>query len=103
MENSEQLKTYIRAQKRVAEERNFYTHLAIYIVINIIIFAVILELKDYIYDGYLWINLLSTPVLWGIPLLIHGVWAFRKGKKLTLFKKWEDRKIKEYMNKENNL
>ncbi|WP_378184035.1 2TM domain-containing protein [Aquimarina sp. SS2-1] len=103
MENSEQLKNYKRAAKRVAEERNFYTHLAVYIVINVIIFVVILQLKEHIYDGYLWINLLSTPVLWGIPLLIHGVWAFRKGNKFTLFKKWEERKIEEYMNEQDNF
>ncbi|MHA7057730.1 2TM domain-containing protein [Aquimarina sp. M1] len=103
MENSEKLKTYRRAKKRVVEERAFYTHLGVYIAINIIIFVVILHLKDYIYDNYLVLNLISTPVLWGIPLLFHGLWTFRKGNKFTLFKKWEERKIKEFMNKENDL
>jgi len=107
MENSELQKRYNRAKIRVQEEKSFYTHLSVYIIINIAIIIVILQLKDYIYDGYLILNLISSPVLWGIFLLAHGLWVFRdkthikKIFKLSIFsKKWEERKINELMDNE---
>ncbi|WP_299256837.1 2TM domain-containing protein [uncultured Aquimarina sp.] len=110
MENFELQKTYKRAKKRVTEERAFYTHIAVYIIINIILFAVILYLKDYFYDGYLIINLIISPILWGIFLLGHGLWTFReknglrkKFSKSVFSKKWEERKINEIINKIDDL
>ncbi|WP_343913920.1 2TM domain-containing protein [Aquimarina litoralis] len=108
METSELNKRYEYAKKRVKEERIFYTHLGVYLVINVIITAVILQFQEYIYDGYLVINLISSPVLWGVFLLAHGLWVFRDRKltknsfTLSLFsKKWEEKKIKELMNDTN--
>ncbi|SEL41018.1 2TM domain-containing protein [Aquimarina amphilecti] len=110
MENSELQKKYRNAKKRVQEEQSFYTHLSIYIVINIAIIIVILQLKDYFYDGYLIPNLISSPLLWGIFLLGHGLWTFRKKnglgqlfKKSIFSKKWEEKKIKELINNNKNL
>ncbi|WP_298546394.1 2TM domain-containing protein [uncultured Aquimarina sp.] len=106
MENSELQKTYKRAKKRVTEEKAFYTHVAVYVIINIIIIAVILYLKDYFYDGYLLPNLIIPPLAWGIFLLGHGLWTFRKEKKFgkfNPFKKWEEQKIRELMSENDEL
>ncbi|KAA1244285.1 2TM domain-containing protein [Aquimarina sp. RZ0] len=109
MENLELQKRYSKAKKRVQEEQSFYTHLSVYIVINVAIIIVILQLKDYIYDGYLIINLISSPVLWGVFLLGHGLWAFREkngsGKLFSrsfFSKEWEDRKIEKIMNSKDH-
>lgn len=107
---------YKRAKKRVEDEKGFYNHLTVYIVINILIICV----NRFIYTnndnaftdkGFIdWLNwnLLATPVLWGIGLLIHGVRVFKKKTYLsTIFKKsifgseWEKQKIKELMDKED--
>ncbi|WP_299211449.1 2TM domain-containing protein [uncultured Aquimarina sp.] len=110
MENSELQKAYKRAKKRVTEERAFYTHLSVYVVINIIIIAVILYLKDYFYDSYLLPNLIIPPLSWGVFLLGHGLWTFREKNGLrkkfsrSIFsKKWEERKINEIMDKIDDL
>lgn len=109
METSALYKKYEYAKKRVREERIFYTHLGVYLVINTIISIVILQLQEYIYDGYLVINLISSPVLWGVFLLGHGIWVFRNENllkttfKFSLFgKKWEERKIKELIDNNNH-
>lgn len=110
MENPELQKRYRNAKKRVQEEQSFYTHLSVYIVINIAIIIVILQLKEYIYDGYLIPNLISSPIIWGIFLLGHGLWAFKEKnglrklfKKSIFSKKWEEKKIRQLMNKNDNL
>ncbi|MBQ4822392.1 2TM domain-containing protein [Aquimarina sp. MMG016] len=110
MENSEKLKTYRKAKKRVQEEQSFYTHLSVYIVINIAIIIVVLYFKDYIYEGYLIPNLVASPLLWGIFLTGHGLWTFRgkngleKQPKRSIFsKKWEERKIRELMDETDNF
>jgi len=104
MENSELQTTYQKAISRVQEERSFYTHIGLYLICNTIIFIIILQLRDYFYDGYLLLNLISTPIIWGVFLLVHGLWVFRGAthnkKRFNLFvftKKWEERKIKEIM------
>ena len=81
METSELNKKYEYAKKRVKEERIFYTHLGVYLVINIIITVVILQFQEYIYDGYLVINLISSPVLWGVlhqavAIVLYGTSLF---------------------------
>ena len=110
MNNIDKINAYRKAEKRVKDEKTFYTHLTVYIIINIVIFIAIVSLRHYFYDGYLIWNLLSTPVIWGIFLLIHGVLAFRGEKKLKKIsnkmdplKKWEEQKITELINKEENI
>lgn len=110
MSDLDKINTYQRAEKRVKEEKNFYTHVLVYLIINIVMLIVILNLKHYIYDGYLIWNILSTPLIWGIFLLAHGVKVFKKGKrlkrfsdKLIPFKKWEERKIKELIENDDTI
>ncbi|NND63976.1 MAG: 2TM domain-containing protein [Flavobacteriaceae bacterium] len=88
-----------RAKKRVDEIKGFYTHLLVYIVINIAL--ILLQLgffngfSNYNYSGW---ALFSTPFFWGIGLFFHGLYVFQH--KFKFFKKWEERKIKEYMEKD---
>ncbi|MEM7186740.1 MAG: 2TM domain-containing protein [Bacteroidota bacterium] len=89
-----------RAEKRVKEIKGFYTHLLVYIVINCLLLFIQLYQFDFRFDdikitifGYF-----STPFFWGIGLLFHGLYVFQH--KFKAFKNWEERKIKEYMQKE---
>lgn len=88
---------YIRAKNKVQREKGFYTHLAIYIIINLIItgFKTIGSLSSWeeFSDELLSLNVLSSWVLWGIFLIIH-YFAYRYGGE------WEEKKIKELMDKE---
>jgi uncharacterized RDD family membrane protein YckC len=80
-----------RAKKRVEEIKGFYAHLIVFIVVNAVLIT---------------INLLVTPRLlwfiiplcgWGIGLFFHAVFGF--GLFGIFTREWEERKIKQYMDK----
>ena len=93
------------AQKRVNEIKSFYGHLRAFIIINIILIVLQTELVDFILDRnaemdpafFVWVdlNILITPLLWGIGLAIHGLYVYRH--KFTFLKSWEKRQIKKFM------
>ena len=89
---------YERARKRVEQQKGFYGHLTAYIIINIALILVNLDMKDILIEK-LRLQIFITPLLWGIGLLIHGLVVFGKGFKL--FKNWEEKKIKELMDKDD--
>lgn len=87
---------YQIAEKRVKQLKGFYMHLVIFIVINIIVFvANYRSLPDG--SGFLYWQLFSTPLFWGIGLLAHAGNVFMPH--FILGKDWEERKIKDLMNK----
>ena len=83
---------YFKAQKRVEEIKGFYGNLIAYIVVNI---------------GLLVLNLVTSPnhlwfywplLWWGIGVAFHGLKVFNY---MPFFSKdWEEKKIKEFMDKE---
>ena len=83
---------YERARKRVREIRGFYSHLAIYLIVN---------------AGLLAINLLTSPFSlwfywpmlgWGIGVAVHGVSVF--GLAGLLGPEWEEREIRKLMDRD---
>jgi hypothetical protein len=84
---------YLKAQKRVKDIKGFYTHLTIYcVVISLLVF---INLKYEPHFHWFWFSLIG----WGTGLFIHWLRVF--GFNLLGFgKKWEEHKIKEFMNKE---
>lgn len=89
-----------RAKKRVEEIKGFYTHLTIYLVVNLFLLLVamgFLSGSPIIIGMPDWAHF-TTPFFWGIGLALHGFWVFNP--KATFFKDWEERKIKEIMEKE---
>ena len=85
-----------RATKRVKQIKGFYSHLLVYIVINIAIFIVNYNSFGNSGGFLKWQNF-STPIFWGIGLLAHGLSVFVPG--MIMGKDWEERKIKELMDK----
>ena len=100
MENNSYIKEqqYIRAQKKVKSIRGFYVHFLVYLVVNIFLivtrilsgsgFEILQEWQTY-----------STAIFWGIGIVFHAFGVFGVG--FILGKDWEERKIKEIMDKEN--
>lgn len=81
---------YQEAKKRVEDIKGFYIHVVTYIVVNIVLAA---------------INLVSSPEYlwfiwplggWGIGLVLHAFSVFSN----FWGKDWEERKIKEIMEKD---
>jgi len=93
MENKyQEEERYFKARKRVEEIKGFYGNLVAFIVVNI---------------GLLVVNLLVTPkhlwfywplLWWGIGVAVHGMKVFNRMP--FLGKDWEENKIKEFMDKE---
>lgn len=88
----EQDERYERARKRVHTLRDFYQHLMVFSLVNTFLF--ILNLLTY--TDYWWF---IYPLFgWGIGLAAHAISTFSGG---FFGGKWEERKIKEYMEKDD--
>lgn len=88
---------YLRAKKRVKEIQGFYWHLFWYLAVNIFLWVMIFRGLDG-NESFFSFGTFSTPFFWGIGLVAHCASVF--GKNLIFSKSWEDRKIKEYMDKD---
>ncbi len=95
MEHFNKQDAYYKAEKRLKQIKGFYAHLLWYIVINIILIVLIVN-----NDGSLSeLGTYSTAFFWGIGIAFHAIGVF--GKNFIFSKKWEERKIQEYMRKNN--
>lgn len=94
--------SYNIAYKKVKRIRGFYSHLKIYIIVNVII---IISSLNRIYVGnhfeirgfQNW-EIYSTAFFWGIGLAGHALSVF--GRDLFFSAEWEQKKIQKYMEKE---
>lgn len=100
MENSfEEQVRLERARKHVKEIKGFYKHLIAFIAVNI--FLWIMKLTD-MEDGesfFEWENFI-TFFFWGIGVFFHWYSVFKPN--FIVGKDWEDRKIKELMDREKS-
>ncbi len=84
---------YEKAKKRVEELKKFYSNLTTYVVINVILIIINLVTNP----GNLWFYWVT--IFWGIAILLHASKVFvLKGK--VFGEEWEQKKIKEIMEKE---
>lgn len=95
---------YLRAEKRVKKIKGFYWHLFWYLIVNIIWILILInsnEWENSIQYGFWGIGygFFANTLFWGIGIVFH--WFLVFGKKLTFSKDWEERKIKEFMEKDN--
>jgi hypothetical protein len=96
MENQfQQNERYYAAKKRVKSITGFYVHFTVYVFVNILLcIQIYLMSKN---NFWRWESF-STALFWGIGILSHGTSVF--GSNLLFGKNWEERKIKEIMEKE---
>lgn len=95
---------YLRAKKRVEKIKGFYIHLLVYIIVNlflssIIFYGLTFDEGNTYSEAFSNFGLYSVWVFWGIGVFFHwlGVFGFNS----FLGKSWEDKKVKEIMEKEN--
>lgn len=89
---------YELAYKRVKRIKGFYVHLFIYLLVNSFIILSKYN-EDSIGDANFWEwQSWNTVFFWGIGVLAHGLSVF--GDNLFFGAKWEQKKIKELMNKD---
>jgi len=92
MEPKKDQDRYERAKKRVRELKDFYSHLIVYAGVNFMLFI---------------INWITSPGAWcfywvtifcGIGIMWHAIATFATGRVES--KEWEEKKIKELMEKD---
>ena len=91
-----------RAEKRVKEIKGFYWHLFWYLAVNIFLtFGT--SIRGFFYNGSLDLGdynsgTFTVWIFWGIGLAAHWLHVF--GMNIFFSRNWEERKIKEYMDKD---
>lgn len=90
----DEISRYERSRKRADELGEFYQHLMIFVIINIILFAINMLTSP----GYLWF---IWPLAgWGLGISIHAVTVF--GGSRFWGTEWRERKASELMKKDQN-
>ena len=91
-----------RAEKKVKELKGFYTHLMVYLFVNIMVSVVITVSRMYSGDSFIeafWdFGTLSTWLFWGIGVLFHGLKVFSYNPFFN--KEWEERQIQKYLDED---
>jgi len=88
---------YQEVQKRVKKIKGFYTHAAIYLLVNIMI--VIINIQNLEPgESYFKLENIFTAFFWGLGLLTHALSVFLPN--IILGSNWEEKKIKELMEKD---
>lgn len=95
---------YLRAEKRVKEIKGFYWHLFFYLITCIIWIVIIISLNEeqsFFQYGFwgMGYGLVSMALFWGIGIVYHWFRVF--GISFAFSKDWEDKKVKEFMGKDN--
>jgi len=91
MDDLTQHPRYREARRYACKVRGFYTHLAVYVLVN----ASLVALNTFGTHARVW---WTWPALgWGIGLLAHGVSVFAFGGWFGAA--WEERKIREYLSR----
>jgi hypothetical protein len=91
---------YEEAVKKVKKLKGFYTHALVYVVINIMVIIANFQ-NDEPRESFFQFKTFMTAFFWGIGLLAHAMSTFIPY--YFLGKDWEERKIKELMEKERNV
>ena len=92
-----------RAQKRVKDIKGFYWHLFWYLAVNIFL-TFGSSISSFFTDGafsfdHFNFGTFSVWFFWGIGLVSHWLHVF--GNNIIFSKDWENRKIKEFMDKDS--
>ncbi|WP_157972908.1 2TM domain-containing protein [Aureibaculum luteum] len=99
---------YEDALEHVTRLREFYQQVFVYIIFvivclnfknNIIVFVrTHTDNVDNNFLSWLNINIILVPVLWGIAILVYGLYLSKF--KPSLLKKWEEKKLKKFMDEQ---
>jgi len=94
METYNEQEAYKRARKKVREIKGFYANLLCYcIIIPTLIYINLRFVPEF---HWFWFSAIG----WGTGLVFHGISAF--GIMPFLGKDWEERKLREFMDQEDN-
>lgn len=100
MEQNEDKKreAYLRAKRKVEILKDFYNHLVVYVLVNVVIILISANVfNDEKVDFAHWSNYV-TAFFWGIGLFFHALYVLYEMKINNNFlKRWEEKKIKQFL------
>ena len=103
MKPREKGSAYLRAKSRVDKVRGFYTHLFVYIAVNIGVstFKIIRNMNygESFEQALFDFGTIALWLLWGIGLFLHAFNVY--GLPKLLGRNWEEDKIQEFMDQED--
>jgi len=91
---------YELAYKRVKRIKGFYIHAFVYVLVNAFIILSTFNRSMIGSEVFFKWDTFATAAFWGIGLLAHGLSVF--GRNIFFSDDWEERKIKEFMDKDKN-
>ncbi len=107
MKTQHNINTYERALRYIGEIKEFYQHLIVYAIFLIAWLVFKNQIIEFVvtnssntdsgFLNWLTINVSLVPILWGIGLIFQFLYLNRF--KLSFFKNWEEKKIKELIEK----
>ena len=99
-ENVNSESKYESAYKQVKRIKGFYIHVLAYVFVNIFLIASSYYNDTWGIEKFVRWESFSTAFFWGIGLAAHGLSVF--GRNLFFNANWEEKKIKEFMDKDKN-
>jgi hypothetical protein len=93
MEPIEKSTKYLRAKKRVAEIKKFYSSLMFYIIFIIALAGLNYYTNEWSYPWFLW-----AAFGWGIGIIFQAIKTFQWMP--FVGRNWEERKLRQYMEEE---
>lgn len=89
---------YLRAQKKVETLKGFYSHLVVFILVNIGIILVSANVFNNKPINFAHWGNYVTAFFWGIGLVSHAIYVFFvMNIENNFLKRWEEKKIKEFL------
>ena len=99
--NNENNIKYLNAKKRVKQVKGFYIHALVFVLVNaFIIMMKVINGQHVAGEPQIKISQFLTIIIWGIGLFAHGLSVFLPN--FILGKNWEEKKIRELMDKDKN-
>ena len=97
--NNENNIKYLNAKKRVKQVKGFYIHALVFVLVNaFIIMMKVINGQHVAGEPQIKISQFLTIIIWGVGLVAHGLTVFLPN--FILGKNWEEKKIRELMDKD---
>ena len=97
--NNENNIKYLNAKKRVKQVKGFYIHALVFVLVNaFIIMMKVINGQHVAGEPQIKISQFLTIIIWGVGLVAHGLSVFLPN--FILGKNWEEKKIREFMDKD---
>ena len=90
--------SYLRARKKVETLKGFYGHLVVYVLVNSVIILLLANVFSSKEVDFADLGNYATAFFWGFGLVSHALYVFFVlNVKNNFLKRWEEKKIKEFL------